>query len=153
MPFMPEHEAAKIADLHHEQGVGVSLATGCFDIIHVGHIDLLEYASSFGPLFVGINEDVYVKMLKGNNRPINNCKNRARVLCALNSVRIVFPIHDIAVVHAIRSIRPKWWIKGSGYTLETLNQDETRAANDVGAEIVFAPEVKGFSTTGILTKL
>jgi D-beta-D-heptose 7-phosphate kinase/D-beta-D-heptose 1-phosphate adenosyltransferase len=153
MPFMPEHEAAKIASLHHDQGVGVSLATGCFDIIHRGHVELLERAAMYGPLFVGINTDEYIKMLKGEGRPIHKTSDRAAVLCALNSVRIVFPIADITVSHAIRSIRPKWWVKGGEYTLATLNQDEVMAAREVGAEILFAPEVKGFSTTGILAKL
>lgn len=134
-------------------GSGVVLATGCWDIIHRGHVELLEQAATYGPVFVGLNTDEAVRQLKGPTRPINTLEDRAYVLTALRSVRAVFPIDAVTVEEAIRYLRPSHWVKSSQYTLETLNQDEVRAAKDVGADIVLVPHVSGHSTTGILAKL
>lgn len=151
MPIMAVLEAERIAAAQRHQGIGIALATGCFDVLHCGHVELLERAALHGPLFVGINTDESVRVLKGPSRPVNKLEDRAYVLSALECVRIVFPIESVA--DAIRSLRPSHWIKGGDYTLETLDKDEVAAANEVGAKIVLVPMVAGLSTTGILSKL
>lgn len=153
MPYMPQSEAGRIAEMHKQQGVGISLATGCFDCLHRGHIELLERASMYGPLFVGINTDESVRKLKGPTRPIHKLEDRAYVLTALRPVKIVFPVDSLNVAEAIRTIAPAYWIKGGTYTLETLNKEEVAAADEVGAEIILVPMVDWFSTTAILAKL
>jgi len=131
----------------------IVLATGCFDILTRGHIELLEFAALHGELHVGINDDESIKILKGERRPINKMEDRAYVLSALNAVHRVFPIHDITVTKAILKLRPDVWIKGSDYTLETLNQEERKAAEKIGTKIVFAPMLAGYSTTNVLSKI
>lgn len=134
-------------------GSGVVLATGCFDLVHRGHVELLEIAATYGPVFVGLNTDEAVRQLKGPTRPINTLEDRAYVLTALRSVRAVFAIDAVTVEEAIRYLRPSHWVKSSQYTLATLNQDEVRAAKDVGADIVLVNHISGHSTTGVLSRL
>lgn len=134
-------------------GSGVVLASGVFDICHRGHVELLEIAATYGPVFVGLSTDEAVRQLKGPTRPINTLEDRAYVLTALRSVRAVFAIDAVTVEEAIRYLRPSHWVKSSQYTLETLNQDEVRAAKDVGADILLVPHVRDHSTSGILTRI
>lgn len=131
----------------------IVLATGCFDIIHVGHVQLLEKAATYGELHVGLNSDVAVRKLKGPTRPIHPYESRACVVAALESVTSVFEIDDVRVAGAIRWLKPAFWIKGGDYTLETLDQDEVTAAREVGAEIVLVPTIGGYSTSKILERL
>lgn len=151
-PFFNISELACICDLHRSR-VGIVLATGVFDYIHRGHIELLERAATYGLLFVGINTDEAVRTLKGPTRPFFKLEDRAYALSALRSVHLVFPIDSITVTGAIRMVMPSHWVKGSDYTMETLNQDEVAAAKEVGAEIVLVPMVKGYSTTAMLEKV
>lgn len=132
----------------------ITLCTGCFDVIHRGHIELLEFAwtQTDGEVHVGINDDESVRKLKGDKRPIHAYEDRAYVLQAISYVNHVFPINGETVTETILKVKPRWWVKGSDYTLETLNQDERKAAESVGAEILFAPIIKGHSTTNILSK-
>lgn len=153
-PFTTIAECRKITERYDRFTVSeVVLATGVWDVIHRGHIELLEQAATYGPVFVGLNTDEAVRQLKGPMRPINTLEDRAYVLTALRSVRAVFPIDAVTVEEAIRYLRPSHWVKSSQYTLETLNQDEVRAAKDVGAEIVLVSHVSGHSTTGVLSRL
>jgi len=143
-----------IACAHHwQQGIGIALATGCFDIIHSGHVRLLREAASYGPLFVGINSDRSIKKLKGESRPVNTVKDRALVLSEFTSVNAVFEIDSDNVADAIKAVRPKFWIKSSQYNYDTLNKNEVDAANEVGAKIIFAMHIPGYSTTGMISRL
>ncbi|RYG57976.1 D-glycero-beta-D-manno-heptose 1-phosphate adenylyltransferase, partial [bacterium] len=81
--------AQQVAQLKAE-GKKVVFTNGCFDLLHVGHIDLLEKARAAGDfLIVGLNSDASVRRLKGQTRPIHSEEARARVLAALNSVDAV----------------------------------------------------------------
>jgi rfaE bifunctional protein nucleotidyltransferase chain/domain len=132
----------------------ISLATGVFDILHVGHKRLLEEAVIGDEyLFVGINSDRAVKMLKGHDRPINSEMDRAEMMAALQCVGYVFIIDSTRVTDAIRTVRPTKWYKGGDYTLQTLNKEEVKAANEVGADIVIVPATAGYSTTSILSRI
>jgi rfaE bifunctional protein nucleotidyltransferase chain/domain len=146
-------EAKMAAQKHHQQGIGVALSTGTFDVIHAGHLDMLERASDLGVLFVGVNDDVSVRMLKGPTRPINTLINRLKLLAGFQCVAVVFPIHDTNVAQCINDILPTHWVKGADYSMETLNRHEVEAARLNSVEIVLMPLVHGQSTTGILAKL
>jgi bifunctional ADP-heptose synthase (sugar kinase/adenylyltransferase) len=113
----------------------------------------LEHAATYGVLFVGINTDRSIKELKGDSRPINTLNHRAAMLSALRFVNAVFPIDDLRVDKAIRLINPGYWVKGGDYTLGTLDKDEVKAANDVGAQIVLFHSPHLISTTSILSKI
>lgn len=137
------------------------LATGCFDILHRGHVELLircrEIADSGargpGNVAVGLNSDRAVKMLKGESRPIHCYSDRAYVMAGLEMVDFVFEIDDMRVAETIRQLRPTIWVKGGDYTIDTLDKGEVAAADEVGTSIQFVPAVAGYSTTSILSKL
>ena len=129
------------------------LTTGCFDVIHAGHVALLEFAALHGDLWVGINDDKSVRKLKGPSRPINNEINRAYVLSAMRVVKGVFLIHSTTVTAAIIRLRPDVWVKGAGYTLETLNKEEKAAADSSETKILFAPKIEGLSSSSIIAKI
>lgn len=126
------------------------LCTGCFDVLHVGHIDLLQRASSFGNVIVGINSDAAVRQLKGPTRPINNQLDRMRILMAIRYVRGVFVINSNTVDGAIRDRKPDVWVKGGDWTLSTLNPLEVEAAREVGARIEILPTLQGYSSTRVI---
>jgi rfaE bifunctional protein nucleotidyltransferase chain/domain len=137
--------------------VKLVLTNGCFDILHAGHVDLLQRAARLGDnLLVMVNSDISVMRLKGTSRPINCLKHRMAVLKALRCVDMVESFDGHTVAAALRRWRPAVWVKGGDYTMETLNPDEVAAARKVGAEIVILPfgeEYKHLSTTSILAKI
>lgn len=145
-------EAVEMAQRNHKQGVSVALATGTFDVVHAGHLDLLERADDLGSLFVGINDDPAVMQLKGPTRPINPLELRLRLIAGFQCVHVVFPIHAVTVAHALNDIMPTFWVKGADYSMDSLNQDEVQTARRNSVEIVLMPLVKGCSTTAILSK-
>lgn len=132
----------------------VVVASGCFDVLHVGHIRLLKSARGFGNwLLVGINSDAAVESLKGFSRPINSALHRAEMLIALRVVDAVYVFDSVRATEFLRLARPSTWVKGGDYTLETLDQNERKAVEDAGGEIVIVPSTPGFSTTSTLRAL
>lgn len=129
------------------------LVTGCFDIVTKAHVMLLMEASKLGKLIVGLNDDASVRALKGDMRPINTFSDREYVLTAFHFVDHVVPIHGLTVEKVIREVKPGYWVKGGDWKLSTLNQEEVRAANEIGAEILIMPHMAGYSTTETLRKL
>lgn len=151
--ILPDHELERVLNFQHRQAVDIVLTTGCFDILHAGHVSLLESAAGRGMLFVGVNDDESVRKLKGPSRPVNNENDRMRVIAALECVQVVFLIRDTTVTQAILNVMPMAWIKGGDYTLDTLNKDEVAAAMEVDAEIILVPAVAGYSTTNTLKRI
>lgn len=151
--ILSDNDLERVLNFQHHKGVEIALATGVFDVLHVGHVKLLESAAEHGILFVGVNDDESVRALKGQTRPINNERDRMEVLAALECVQGVFLIRNTTVTPSILRVRPNAWIKGSSYTLDTLNKEEVAAANEVGADIVLIPMVKGKSSTAVIDKL
>ena len=149
MKFLPNY-ALDIQALFYE---GIVLVTGCFDIIHAGHVALIEHAATLGTVFVGINSDAAVASLKGPTRPINSETDRCTVAGALQNVRHVFIIDSDKVDETIRLVKPSYWVKGGDYTLDTLDKAEVAAAMEVGAVIVLFPKHGAHSTTRIIEQL
>jgi D-glycero-beta-D-manno-heptose 1-phosphate adenylyltransferase len=130
------------------------VTNGCFDILHLGHVTYLEEARNQGDaLLVGVNSDAATRELKGSNRPVNNENDRAAVLGALESVTGVCIFNEKSALRFLVAAQPDIYIKGGDYTLETLNQEERRAMEQVGAKIVIVPVVPGKSTTALLEKI
>ncbi len=128
------------------------LATGCFDVFHNGHSTYLQNARTHGDvLLVGLNNDKSVKAFKGDSRPINNERDRADVIASLRSVDAVYVYDDTAKL--LEDIHPDVWIKGSDYTLKSLNQQEVAAVKRGGGEIVFSPLVAGLSSSILISSL
>jgi rfaE bifunctional protein nucleotidyltransferase chain/domain len=150
-PFARICNPAEASKLHRQHKL--ALVTGCFDILHVGHLRLLAYAGTFGKVIVGLNDDFHIKQLKGPSRPINSLEDRMVMMSSIGLVHAVFPIYSLRVDAAIRDVRPKFWIKGGDYTLDTLDKGEIAAAKEVGAKICLFKYVDGHSTTSLLAKL
>ncbi|GAA4835442.1 D-glycero-beta-D-manno-heptose 1-phosphate adenylyltransferase [Algivirga pacifica] len=130
----------------------VVFTNGCFDILHLGHIDYLEKARHKGErLIIGVNTDESVQRLKGPQRPINNEYARSRMLAALAFVDAVILFGEETPLELIQQIIPDILVKGNDYTIDTI----------VGADVVMTHGgtvetielVEGFSTTSIIEKI
>lgn len=130
------------------------VTNGCFDLLHLGHVTYLEEARNLGDsLLVGVNSDSAVCELKGKDRPVNNEKDRAAVLAALESLNGVCIFTEPTATHFLERAKPDIYVKGGDYTLETINQDERRLVEKMGGKIVILPLVPGKSTTALLEKI
>jgi D-beta-D-heptose 7-phosphate kinase / D-beta-D-heptose 1-phosphate adenosyltransferase len=133
-------------------GETVVFTNGCFDLLHVGHITLLEDCRRFGSkLVLGLNADASVCRLKGPNRPIVSERERARVMAALAAVDAVVLFEEDTPLELIRALKPDVLVKGGDYTIETVVGHEDVIA--AGGRVEIVPTVEGFSTTNIVKKL
>lgn len=127
-------DAAEYAATLSRAGRTVVLTTGCFDLLHVGHLGLLEDSRELGDaLIVGINADARVRALKGAGLPVLCEEYRARMLEALVCVDFVFVFPEDHPGPAISVVRPQIFVKGRGYDSE--NMPEMTAIEDVGARV------------------
>ncbi|PKQ69975.1 D-glycero-beta-D-manno-heptose 1-phosphate adenylyltransferase [Raineya orbicola] len=134
-----------------QAGLKVVFTNGCFDILHLGHIDYLEKARHLGDkLVVGLNSDSSVRRLKGVERPINPEYARARVLAALEFVDAVCVFEEDTPKSLIEKIYPDILTKGSDYTLENIVGADF--VMSYGGQVKTIDLVEGFSTTQILDK-
>jgi D-beta-D-heptose 7-phosphate kinase/D-beta-D-heptose 1-phosphate adenosyltransferase len=121
---------------------------GCFDILHDGHLDLLEYAASFGDVFIGIDSDRRVKEMKGDERPINSESFRARMLLSLKFVKNVFVFDNNMELESIMGfVSPDVFVIGDDY------RDKKIVGGHIPTRIVFYPIKKGFSTTNLINQI
>jgi D-beta-D-heptose 7-phosphate kinase/D-beta-D-heptose 1-phosphate adenosyltransferase len=133
-------------------GETIVFTNGCFDLLHVGHITLLEDCRRFGTkLILGLNTDASVSRLKGPTRPIVGERERARVMAALAAVDAVVLFDQDTPLELIRALQPNVLVKGGDYTIETVIGHEDVIA--VGGRIEIVPIVEGFSTTNIVRKM
>ena len=99
----------------------VVFTNGCFDIVHSGHLKLLNYCRNQGDIvIVGLNSDQSVKNLKGKSRPINTASERSEFLLSLNMIDYVVIFNDDTPYNIIKMIRPKTLVKGGDYRKETI---------------------------------
>jgi D-beta-D-heptose 7-phosphate kinase/D-beta-D-heptose 1-phosphate adenosyltransferase len=133
-------------------GETVVFTNGCFDILHVGHVTLLEDCHRFGSkLVLGLNSDASVCRLKGPTRPVVGENERARVMAALAAVDAVVVFEEDTPLELIRAVRPDVLVKGGDYSVETVvGHEEVIAA---GGRVEIVPTVEGFSTTNLVSKL
>ena len=133
-------------------GETVVFTNGCFDLLHVGHITLLEDCRRFGSkLVLGLNADSSVSRLKGPSRPIVGERERARVMAALAAVDAVVLFAEDTPLELIRALKPNVLVKGGDYTIETVVGHEDVLASGGRVEIV--PTVEGFSTSNLVKKM
>ena len=132
-------------------GESVVFTNGCFDLLHIGHITLLEAARrEGGRLVVGINSDASVRALKGPARPIVGERERGRILAALAAVDAVIVFDEPTPLRLIEALRPEVIVKGGDYRDETVvGAQEVRSW---GGRVKIVPTVEGFSTTGLIAK-
>jgi len=126
----------------------VVFTNGCFDILHAGHIDLLEKSKSFGNyLIVGLNSDSSVKKIKGPARPIFSETDRARLLAALEVVDYIVFFDEETPLGLLRQLQPDVLVKGGDYQIDEI------VGRDFIPEVRVVPLVEGKSTTGIIGKI
>lgn len=130
-------------------GLTLVFTNGCFDVLHPGHLLLLETARAMGDfLVVGLNTDRSVKALKGPGRPAVPLSGRAALLSALAPVDLVIPFDEDTPARLIRDVRPHVLVKGGDYSAADVVGADTVLAEGGRVEIV--PLLPGFSTTGLL---
>ena len=135
------------------RGRRVVFANGCFDLLHVGHVTLLERAKRLGDvLVVGINSDRSVRALKGRHRPIMSQRDRARLLAALASVDYVTVFDAPTPLALIRLVQPDILVKGADWSAGEIVGRQIVALRR-GGRVVRIPLVNGRSTTGLLDRI
>lgn len=142
----------KILIRERKRGNKIVFTNGCFDILHYGHIKLLEAAKSKGDiLIVGLNSDASVRRLKGKGRPVQAEKARARILASLRMVDYVVIFNEDTPLKLIKSIKPDVLVKGSEYKDKKVVGREI--VEKSGGKVYLFPLMRGYSTTGIIKKI
>ena len=122
-------------------GERITLANGCFDLLHVGHVRYLRAAKALGGrLIVAVNSDDSVRELKGDGRPLMPAEERAEILSAFEDVDavVIFPERDVRAL--IREIRPDVQAKGTDYTANSVPERDVVAEHGGRVEIVGDPK-------------
>jgi len=131
----------------------VVFTNGVFDLLHSGHVDLLNTARGFGDaLIVGVNSDASVRRLnKGPERPLRSEADRAYVLAAFEAVDAVVIFGEDTPLALVTALEPDVLVKGGDYREETIvGAKEVRAR---GGDVVVVPLLEGHSTTSIVDRI
>lgn len=132
-------------------GQRLVFTNGCFDLLHLGHVDYLEKARALGDrLVVGLNTDLSVSCLKPG-RPLQDETSRARVLAALAFVDAVVLFGEPTPLALIELVQPDILVKGDDYAVEQIVGHETVLAR--GGQVRTVPLVSGYSTSAIVAKI
>ncbi|HEX6852060.1 MAG TPA: D-glycero-beta-D-manno-heptose 1-phosphate adenylyltransferase [Candidatus Polarisedimenticolaceae bacterium] len=140
--------------VEHERSLGrrIVFTNGCFDLLHAGHVHLLERARAKGDfLVVAVNSDASVRRLKGPERPVVGQDDRVKILAALDAVGAVVVFDDDTPLAHIEALRPDVLVKGGDYTIETIVG--APFVLGYGGRVETVPLAPGRSTTSILESL
>lgn len=130
------------------QGDKIVFTNGCFDLLHLGHIDYLAKAADLGHrLVLGLNTDRSVRELKGSSRPITNEASRAGILASLFFIDAVVLFDEQTPVSLISAIKPDVLVKGADYTIEQIVGADIVMQN--GGQVKTVAFLPGYSTTAI----
>lgn len=140
-------QAEEYVKKQRKQGKSIAFTNGCFDILHAGHVSILEFSKNQADvLILGINSDASVKRLKGPSRPINCQEDRALICASLQAVDAVAVFEQDTPYELIKLIKPDVLIKGADY----------KEGNVVGREfagrVALYPILEGRSTTNTIKK-
>jgi len=148
MPAAPG-DAVGLARRVRALGGTVVAAGGCFDLLHAGHVRLLQHARSLGDcLIVCLNSDRSVQRLKGVGRPVVRAADRLAVLLALGCVDGVVTFDEDTPCEVLTQLRPHLFVKGADYRGADLPERAVLAQWD--GEMVFVPMLAGRSSTGLI---
>ena len=130
----------------------VVFTNGCFDILHAGHIDLLQKAKELGDiLVVGLNSDESIKRIKGDKRPINKLDYRIKMLSSIQCVDYIIVFDEETPLDLIEAIKPDVLVKGGDYQIDDIVGAEIVQSN--GGRVLTIPFVYNISTTDIINKI
>ncbi|WP_439946780.1 D-glycero-beta-D-manno-heptose 1-phosphate adenylyltransferase [Streptomyces sp. BBFR109] len=149
-PHPDEDPAALIARVRAAGGTVVA-AGGCFDLLHAGHVGLLQAARRIGDcLVVCVNSDASVRRRKGDGRPVNPLADRTRVLRALACVDAVAVFDEDTPERLLSELRPDVWVKGGDYAGADL--PEAALLDEWGGQAVLLPYLDGHSSTALMAR-
>jgi rfaE bifunctional protein nucleotidyltransferase chain/domain len=145
--FAPRALAAALAR-RKAKGDRVVFTNGVFDLLHAGHVTLLEKARRLGDcLVVGINSDASVRRLKGSKRPLAKLQDRLTVLAGLSSVDYVTVFGEDTPQQLIATLRPSILVKGGDYSIDRI------VGRELVKKVIRVPLVKGRSTSALVQKI
>lgn len=143
-----QNQITKIVKKLRKAEKKIVFTNGCFDILHAGHIKLLQKAKSFGDvLIVGLNSDSSVRRIKAAGRPVIPEKERAEILSALNMVDFVVKFSDLTPYKLIKKIKPDVLVKGADWKSGKI------VGSEFSKQVRRIAIVKGRSTTKTIKKL
>ena len=141
-------ELIKIVQESKKNNKTFSFTNGCFDIVHLGHIDYLKKSKSIcDKLIVAINSDLSVSRLKGSSRPINSQKSRADFLASLNFVDYVIIFDEETPLNIIKKIKPNVLTKGADYKINQV------VGREYAENVILLDFLPGYSTSKIIKKI
>ena len=145
-------EATKHVAAWKAKGEKVVFTNGCFDLVHLGHVDYLEKARNLGDrLVVGLNTDNSVSRFKGPERPLQDNTSRSRIMASFQFVDLVVFFNEETPLDLITQLVPDVLVKGSDYLAENIvGADVVKEHGGVVKTIDF---VSGYSTTRIVEKI
>lgn len=142
----------RMLHLWRMQGKCIVFTNGCFDLLHLGHVEYLAKAASLGnKLVVGLNSDASVRALKGESRPIQDLESRSHVLASLGFVDAVVPFEEDTPALLITQVKPDILVKGGDWAPESIVGYEF--VRSYGGQVLSIPLVEGRSTTNIENKI
>ena len=145
-------EAKKTVAAWKAAGLKVVFTNGCFDILHLGHVDYLEKARNLGDrLVLGLNTDDSVSRFKGPFRPIQDETSRARIIASLQFIDLVVFFNEDTPLNLISELVPDILVKGSDYLAENIVGADVVIRN--GGQVKTIDFVPGYSTTRIVEKI
>jgi D-beta-D-heptose 7-phosphate kinase/D-beta-D-heptose 1-phosphate adenosyltransferase len=150
--LIPADELVRLLQAHRRHGRRIVFTNGCFDLLHRGHVDVLQRAKQLGDvLVVALNTDESVRLLKGAARPVNSLEDRARVLAALGCIDHLTAFDDQSAGELIDLLQPEVYVKGGDYTAEML--PEAPHVQRYGGEVRILPYVENRSTTSLIARI
>lgn len=130
----------------------VAFTNGCFDILHLGHLEILTKSKEFGDrLIVAVNSDESVRKLKGEKRPINDFQTRSNMLASFSFVDYVVEFSDDTPKKLIQIIKPDFLIKGGDYKKKDIVGNDI--VSSYGGETIIIPLIDGLSSTNTINKI
>lgn len=145
-------ELKKIVAELRAKGKKIVTTNGVFDILHIGHMRYLQEAKKLGDvLIVAVNSDSSTKSIKGPKRPLNNEKDRAEALAALECVNFVAIFNEENPIKLLEKIKPNIHAKGGDYKMSRIIEKDAVESNN--GRVVLIPKVRGYSTTELIKKI
>ncbi|MDR0755621.1 MAG: adenylyltransferase/cytidyltransferase family protein [Puniceicoccales bacterium] len=152
--LIPVERLMKARQTLRQQGKSLVFTNGCFDLLHVGHVHFLkEAAAQADVLWVAVNSDASVRLLKGPTRPIYPQEARLYLLNALQCVHGLFTFDGLHLAQEMELITPDIYVKAGDYTLETMHPLERAALEKNRSQILFLNFVSGWSTSGTIQSI
>ena len=145
-------EIAELTTHLRAEGKKIVFTNGCFDIVHLGHVDYLEKARNLGDfLVVGLNTDSSVSRIKGPARPVCDEKSRSRVMASFGFVDAVVFFDEPTPKELIEAIKPDILTKGKDYTIENIVGADF--VINGGGKVETIQLIDGYSTTAVIHKI